>query len=95
MWAMQGLLFCVFCTQPLHPLRTAVGPPAYRSVCGCRLHPIDAQTVEARVRDAAEARFPALTACVPGDCRAALYRDLLTEVSVGTTADDLTFRWRT
>lgn len=47
-YPLLGLLFCR-CGQPFHRWETVGGTREYRSVCGCRLWPVDADTVERRV----------------------------------------------
>lgn len=92
-WPMQGLLVCASCGRPLHP-QLALRARTYQSVCGCRLRPVDAQAVEDLVAAAVQQRFPALTAGVPDHCRAAVVRQLLLAITVGSIADDLTIQWR-
>jgi hypothetical protein len=92
---LRGLIFCAACGLPLHPVQLAVGRRAYRGVCGCRLGPVDADTVEQLVADAVEREDPAVFAGVAARQRAAAVRRVVAEVRLGGTVDDLSIVWRT
>jgi hypothetical protein len=79
------------CGQYCHPVELADGSRAYRSVCGCRLSPLDALTVERLVLNAVEREVPALLARAVTRRPAALVRLVFAEVVVGGTVDDLSF----
>ncbi|WP_173079169.1 hypothetical protein [Phytohabitans rumicis] len=83
---LRGLIFCATCELPLHPVQLAAGRWAYRGVCGCRLGPVDGDTVERLVADAAG---------VPAAQRAVIICRLVAEVRLGGTVDDLSIVWRT
>lgn len=93
-YTLRGLLFCDSCGVPLHPLKLAGGPRAYRGACGCRMRSVDAATVERQVFNAVERRTPALVTGVPAECLAGVYLSVLAEVRAGVTGDELTFVWR-
>lgn len=90
-YILRGLLVCGGCGRRLCPLETVGGGRAYRSPCGCRLHPVDAEAVEQRTVEAAMRR--ARRRMVPGATAAgfALVRDVLIAVRVGATPEDLSF----
>jgi hypothetical protein len=92
-FTLRGLLYCAGCQLPLHPLRLAGGPRAYRGPCGCRLRPLDALAVERRVRQAVEQQAGAQIAGLPDECLAAAYRQFIAEARIDATGDELTIVW--
>ncbi|BCB80893.1 hypothetical protein GCM10022251_79760 [Phytohabitans flavus] len=93
--SLRGLIFCAACGLPLHPMRLPEGRRAYRGVCGCRLGPVDADTVERLVADAAEREVPAVFGGVPAGQRAVIVRRSVAAIRLGGTVDDLSIVWRT
>jgi|ADGO01.1.fsa_nt_gi hypothetical protein len=92
---LRGLLVCATrgCRQRLYPQPSLGEPRAYRNSCGCRLRPIDAATIERRVFEEVALRVPALLTADPQPCYT-VYQNLLTEVAVGGTVDDVRLVWR-
>jgi hypothetical protein len=85
-----GRLFCR-CGAPFCRWGSPDAKREYMAVCGCRLRPIDADTIESRVYADAARREPALTAGrwpgPPGEVLARLYN----RIDVGGTVDDVRF----
>jgi hypothetical protein len=93
-YPLQGLLFCI-CGQAL--LRSAGTGSAwnYLSLCGCRLWPIDANTVEqlvnAEVASAAAELIGGGWSSSPAD----VFGRLFIRIEIGGTVDDIRFVPRT
>ena len=66
-------------------------PRAYMTLCGCRLRPIDADTIERRVYADAVRRDPALTTGRWPEPPTAVLGRLYTRIDVGGTVDDVRF----
>ena len=85
-----GLLFCQ-CGAPFCRWGSPDSTREYMAVCGCRLWPIDAVTIERRVcSDAAERDSPVVAGGwteIPGEVLARLYA----RIEVGGTVDDVRF----
>ena len=67
----------------------------YMTVCGCRMRPIDADTIERRVHADAARRDPALTASRWPELPAEVLAHLYTRIEIGGTVDDVRFVPRT
>ncbi|WP_127508669.1 hypothetical protein [Actinoplanes solisilvae] len=85
-----GRLFCR-CGAPFCRWGSPAAKREYMAVCGCRLRPIDADTIERRVY-ADTARLDPVAAAdgspaTPGEVLARLY----TRIEVGGTVDDVRF----
>jgi hypothetical protein len=89
-YSLRGLLFCA-CDQPYYPLELAAGGRAYAAVCGCRLWPLNAITMERLVLETAEREAPALFVGVPTARHGAVFRRLFARVSAGGAGYDLSF----
>lgn len=93
-YPLRGLLFCRcgarFCRW---------GSPGttreYMTVCGCRLRPIDADTIERRVYTDAARLVPALAAGRWCESPAEVLARLYARIEVGGTVDDVRFVRRT
>lgn len=86
---LHGLLYCA-CGQPFCPSGWSGCRRAYLSVCGCRLRPIDADTIERRLQREAErvdtsSAAPAAAAQLDPET----YQELFARVEVGGTVDDI------
>jgi hypothetical protein len=88
------LLWCAGCACPLRQVRVLGQPPAYGCPSGCRRYHVDAAAVDQRIDSAAEEMAPALLTNVPVERRPDIYRQLISRVVVGATADDLVIAWR-
>jgi len=86
-----GLMFCC-CGQPFLPSGWTEGTRTYLSLCGCRLRPIEAASVEQRVKAAAE--LPPVPSPVGAPDWAALH-GMFARVEVGGTVEDLRLVHRT
>ncbi len=90
-YILRGLLVCDGCGQRLCSLQTPEGRRTYRSPCGCRLRPVDAEAVEHRTVEAAMRCGEAL-AKRPGEVGAADWmRGVFIAIRVGATATDLSY----
>ena len=67
----------------------------YMAVCGCRLRPIDADTIERRVYTEAARIDPGLTASRWPDALVEVLARLYSRIDVGGTLDDVRFVPRT
>jgi hypothetical protein len=94
-YPLRGLLTCAGCAMPMQPLTSADGRRCYRSPCGCRLLPIDADAVERSAYGAVERRGLLSHVGVPKDAWAALFAAVLVEVKIGAASDDVGFVWGT
>jgi hypothetical protein len=94
-YSLSGLFVCDGCDLRLAPLDLVDGGRGYRSACGCRIWPVDAEVVERLTRDAAEHRNRLQVADVPASELGPVFRRLLCEVRVGAVEHELTFLWRT
>jgi len=86
-----GFMFCC-CGQPFLPSGWTKTTRTYMSLCGCRLRPIEAASVEHRVEAAAQ--LPPVPSPIDGPDWAALHR-LFVRVEVGGTVEDLRLVHRT
>jgi hypothetical protein len=82
---LRGLLYCA-CGQPFCPSGWSECRRAYLSLCGCRLRPIDADTIERRLQREAE-RVDTSSAAEELDPE--MYQELFARVEVGGTVDDI------
>jgi len=89
-----GRLYCV-CGERFFPSSAADSTREYMSVCGCRLRPIDAATIECRV-------YAQATHLVPSPATGRWHRhaerllaQLYVRIEVGGTVDDVRFVPRT
>lgn len=89
-YLLRGLLYCV-CGQPFFPLGSTNADRSYRSLCGCRLWPLEANDIECRARAEAELvdGMPAMNG------RTAELARLFVRIEVGGTADMVRFQRRT
>ncbi|MGY4912560.1 hypothetical protein [Micromonospora aurantiaca (nom. illeg.)] len=94
-----GLVHCKFCRQPVDRVETADLPPTY--VCGndCWPRPLDALVIATHVGRAILQHAPRIVPSHPGTPTpphlAAIHAHrILTCVTVGTTARDMTLTWR-
>jgi hypothetical protein len=85
-----GRLFCR-CGAPFSRWGSPDAKREYMSVCGCRLRPIDADTIEHRVYADAARRDPALTAGPGPEAPAEVLARLYNRIDVGGTVDDVRF----
>jgi hypothetical protein len=90
---LRNVLVCAGCGQRLYPAGLAAGERAYADTCGCRLRPVDADTVEAVVRERLLQRLPAGGGPVLSLDR--LVRRWVSVVRVGGCAGEVTCEWRT
>jgi hypothetical protein len=88
-YLLNRLLYCA-CGQACHPIERPDRSRAYGSVCGCRLLPVDAATVERMVLDLAEREVPAMLAGVSRHCQGAVLSHIFARVYMGGRVDDLT-----
>jgi hypothetical protein len=88
-----GWLYCV-CGERFFPSSAADSTREYMSVCGCRLRPIDAATVERRVYARAAHLVPPSASRWRERVEEALAR-LYARIEVGGTVDDVRFIPRT
>ncbi|MFY1633965.1 zinc ribbon domain-containing protein [Solwaraspora sp. WMMB335] len=91
---LAGLLFCAPCRRQMIPM-TRLDGRTYGAPCGCRLSPVDARTVDQAVFDAVAARFPDLLRRAGTGTVTETLRQVLTEVRIGGTADELELIWST
>ncbi|HEX6076991.1 MAG TPA: hypothetical protein VFZ32_17235 [Micromonosporaceae bacterium] len=84
-------MFCASCDQPFFASTQADGTRTYRSRCGCRLRPFDADQLERRVYAEAQRRAFGINSAVTGDYLATLAVRLFAWISLGATPDDITF----
>lgn len=89
-YPLRGLLFCR-CGQQFHPVESIDGSRAYVSLCGCRMGPLDADTVERLVFNAAEREAPALFVNLPEERYVEAFRMVFAEVTVGGTTDEISY----
>ncbi|HEX6074912.1 MAG TPA: hypothetical protein VFZ32_06580 [Micromonosporaceae bacterium] len=91
-YPLRSFLFCATCDQPFFPSPQPDGSRAYRSRCGCRLHPLDAGQTERRVyTEALRRAFGPTAIATTSDCLAAIAARLFARVSLGPTPDDIAF----
>ncbi|WP_435125409.1 hypothetical protein [Micromonospora tulbaghiae] len=95
-----GLLHCKFCRQPVDRVETADAAPTY--VCGndCWPRPLDALVIATHVGRAILRHAPRIVRShagtpTPPHLAAIHAHRILTRVTVGTTARDMTLTWRT
>jgi len=90
-YILRGLLVCDGCAQRLSSVQTPEGRRTYRSPCGCRLRPVDAEAVEHRAVEAAM-RCSGARARRPGEVGAADWmRGVFIAIRVGATSADLSY----
>jgi hypothetical protein len=89
-----GRLFCR-CGAPFCRWGSPDSKREYMAVCGCRLRPIDADTIERCVYADAARRDPALTAGRWPEPPAEVLARLYSRIDVGGTVDDVRFVPRT
>jgi hypothetical protein len=88
---LRNVLVCAGCGHRLYPAGLAAGARAYADTCGCRLRPVDADIVEAVVRERLLQRLPA-----DGDpvlTLDGLVRQWVSTVRVGCSAGEVTCEW--
>ncbi|GAA3342593.1 hypothetical protein GCM10020358_57790 [Amorphoplanes nipponensis] len=85
-----GRLFCR-CGAPFCRWGSPESKREYMAVCGCRLRPIDADTIERCVYADAARRDPTLTAGPWPDPPAEVLARLYSRIDVGGTVDDVRF----
>jgi hypothetical protein len=94
-FALGGLLVCDGCEQRLYPVGLVGGNRAYANICGCRLRPVDADTIEAIISRATHRHLGHLDGDASSAGLGVLFRRLLTMVRVGGCADEVICVWRT
>ena len=86
-YPLRGLLYCT-CGQPFYPWGWSEDARTYLSLCGCRMRPVDATTIEQRVQ--AQVAATTSTSLVGSDvCAAVSIRRVVDRIEVGGTIDDL------
>jgi hypothetical protein len=92
-YPLEKILYCASCDQQFFGTHVAGGVRAYRSQCGCQLRPLPATQVELRTyAEAQRLTFGTDTVTGLSDAHCALLAvRLFTRVSLGTTANDITF----
>jgi hypothetical protein len=89
---LRNVLICAGCGHRLYPAGLAAGARAYADTCGCRLRPVEVDTVEAVVRDRLQQRLPADGDPVPNLDR--LVRQWVSTVRFGGSAGEVMSEWR-
>jgi hypothetical protein len=90
-YPLSDLLFCGICDEPFFATCLPDGSRAYRSRCGCRLHPVDASELERRVHAEAQRRVFGTASALTDDQAVTLTARLFARITLGTTPDDLRF----
>jgi hypothetical protein len=93
-YPLRALLFCSTCDQPFFPSTQADGTRTYRSLCGCRLRPVDAAETEHRVYAETQCRVFGTVAAIAGECLADLAVRLFVRVTLTPTGEDIAFTAR-
>ncbi len=95
-YPLEKILYCATCDQQFFGTRMAGGTRVYRSPCGCQLQPLPATEIELRIY--AETQRLTFGTHVPTGLTnthyALLAVRLFTRITLGTTADDVTFTVR-
>lgn len=91
LYPVRSLLSCAGCQQTFFGTTLADGSRAYRSRCGCRLHPLPAREVEHRVYAQTLHHLYTNGGALLCDCLPLLAGRLFSTVTVGTTTDNITF----
>lgn len=94
LYPLCGRLFCR-CGTPFCRWGSPEAKRKYMSVCGCRLRPIDADTIERRVYVDLARLDPASAAGYSPEKAAEVLARLYTRIEVGGTVDDVSFVPRT
>jgi hypothetical protein len=87
-YPLQGWIFCI-CGQAFHRWGRIDATREYLSLCGCRLWPLDASTIERRVYAAVALAAPGLIGDGWTDRPAEVLARLFTRVEVGGTVEDI------
>jgi hypothetical protein len=93
-YPLAGLLVCAGCDLPLHPVVVGHGHRCYRSPCGCRISPVDAEVTERLTYDRLRQDRLVLVS-VPTEDWPALFHHLLATVRIGTVPEELALLTRT
>jgi hypothetical protein len=93
-YPLQGWLFCI-CGQAFLRSDGTESARRYQSLCGCRLWPIDADTVEQLVHATAAGTAEELIGDGWTRCSAEVFARLFIRVEIGGTVDDIRFVPRT
>jgi hypothetical protein len=94
-YPLNGLLVCDSCDLSLRPLESTDGRRCYRSPCGCRLSPVDAEAVERQTYNALDhsGLLPIESVFDPTEA-ARLFMLALVAVRVGAVPEELAYIWR-
>ena len=93
-YPLQGWLFCK-CGQAFFRWRRIDSTREYLSLCGCRLWPIDAESIERRVDAAVAKSVQGSIGEGRTDLPAEVFMSLIARIEVGGTVDDVRLIQRT
>lgn len=94
-YLLRGMLRCAGCGEAVLPLQTVGGPRSYACRCGCRMVPLSAEALEARVWRETSRIAPERAAARTRATRAGLIAEIFRSITVGGGVTDLTYARRT
>lgn len=94
-YLLREMLRCAGCGNAVLPLATVGGPRRYACRFGCRMVPLSAEALEARVWRETCRIVPDRAAAVPRPARAGLISEVFSAITVGGGVTDLTYARRT